>query len=77
MKRISPEDSKLIEDYINAICRLSNAALMEVDFWGFRDWLRNLFTLIKNRKVSKYSMISFPTGVQESSLERILSGNPV
>lgn len=59
MKRISPEDSTLIEDYINAIRRLSNTDLMEVGFWGFRDWLRNLFTLIKNRKVSKYTMISF------------------
>ncbi|WP_258367413.1 MULTISPECIES: hypothetical protein [unclassified Mesotoga] len=49
----------LIEDCINAIRRLSNIDLMEVGFWGFRDWLRNLFTLIKNRKVSKYSMISF------------------
>jgi len=59
MKRISPEDSKPIEDYIRAIRRLSNTDLMEVGFWSFRDWLRNISVLIKNRKVSKYSMLSF------------------
>jgi len=59
MKRIAPEDSHTIEDYINGIRRLSDMDLMEVGFWKFRDWIKNIFVLIKNRKVSKYTMIAF------------------
>jgi len=42
MKSLAPEDSDTIEEYIKAIKLLSRIELMEVGFWKFGDWLKNI-----------------------------------
>lgn len=59
MKRLAPEDSDTIEQYIKGIKLLSRIELMEVGFWKFRDWLKNIPTLMKTGKYSRESMNKF------------------
>jgi phytoene dehydrogenase-like protein len=70
MKRLAPEDSATIEEYIKAIKLLSRIELMEVGFWKFSDWLKNIPTLVKSGRYSRESMNKFAERFSSPVLRR-------
>jgi len=70
MKRIAPEDSDTIREYIKAIQLLSSIELMEVGFWKFSDWLKKIPILLKSRKYSRVSMEKFAEKFSSPVLKR-------
>ncbi|MFW6120034.1 MAG: phytoene desaturase family protein [Petrotogales bacterium] len=59
MSKIAPDDLEVIEKYIKASKNASKIDLLEIGLWKTKDWIKNLFHIMKLMKWGKVTMKQF------------------
>lgn len=59
LKKISPEDTKIIDEYLNIINKIKKIDMLEIGLWKTGDFIKNFFTFVQIMKFMKVRMKDF------------------